>query len=226
MSNSIDTKILKSAQDIAALQLWHIGGIKVDLGKPFRLTSGNYSPLYVNCRLLISSPSFVDIFCAVARMLFDAANVRFDAVAGGETAGIPFAAFLAREFGQPLIYVRKEAKRHGTGSRIEGLIATGNRTLLVEDLITDAGSKLSFIQGIRASGALVEDVLVVFDRLQGGGEALAKAGVRLHSVTDLDAVLRVGQNARLLSDDALEAIHVYLREPARWHKERGLEFKE
>jgi len=226
MNTTIAAEILKAVQDIAALQLWNLGAIQVDLKKPYRLTSGNYSPLYVNCRQLISSPSFVDIFCATARMLCDTANVRFDVIAGGETAGIPFASFLARGFGRPLIYVRKQVKSHGIGSRIEGVIESGAKTLLVEDLITDAGSKLSFIDAIRAEGAIVEDVLVVFDRLQGGGDALAKAGVRLHAVTDLDAALRVGQNIRFLSDEEIEAVREYLREPGRWHKDRSLPFKE
>jgi orotate phosphoribosyltransferase len=225
MNRSLAAEMLAEVRKAAALQLWELGAIKVDLVKPFRLTSGNYSPLYVNCRQLISSPSFIDLFCASARWLCGNLKVRFDVVAGGETAGIPFAAFLARGFGQPMIYVRKEVKSHGLGSRIEGVLSSGSRVLLVEDLITDAGSKLSFIEAIGSGGGIVEDVLVIFDRLQGGREALGKVGIRLHAVTDLDIALGVSEEAQLLSPEETKAVRDYLEAPERWHQSRGLSYR-
>ena len=189
MSTDILKELESAVRKVVALQLWQLGAIKVNLSEPFRLASGNYSPIYVNCRQLISTPAFADLFAASARIVCDRREVAFDVIAGGETAGIPFAAFLARSFGSPLVYVRKEAKSHGIASRIEGKIQSGDRVLLVEDLITDAGSKLSFVDAIQESGGAVEDVLVVFDRLQGGKEALHERGMRLHAITDIDTAI-------------------------------------
>ncbi|MFH1009278.1 MAG: orotate phosphoribosyltransferase [Candidatus Latescibacterota bacterium] len=209
---------------LIALQLWELGAIEVNLAEPFRLVSGNYSPLYINCRRLISAPAFVDLFSASARIICDRRGVTFDVIAGGETAGIPFAAFLARAFARPLVYVRKKAKSHGIASRIEGTIRPGDKVLLVEDLITDAGSKLSFIEAIQESGGTVEDVLVVFDRLQGGREALHRHGIRLHSIADIDTALAVAEEIAMLSHDVLASIREYLANPAAWHQDRGLPY--
>ena len=165
MNPQIDQQISLTTGRLVALYLWHLGAVKVNVEKPFRLTSSNYSPIYINCRQLISSVSFMDLFAAASRQLLGQRGAEFDVIAGGETAGIPFAAFLARSFCRPMVYVRKAAKEHGTASRVEGSLESGGRVLLVEDLITDAGSKLSFIQGIQDAGGDVKDVLVVFDRL-------------------------------------------------------------
>ncbi len=226
MSTDILKELESAVRKVVALQLWQLGAIKVNLSEPFRLVSGNYSPIYVNCRQLISTPAFADLFAASARIACDRREVAFDVIAGGETAGIPFAAFLARSFGSPLVYVRKEAKSHGIASRIEGKIQSGDRVLLVEDLITDAGSKLSFIQAIRESGATVKDVLVVFDRLQGGQEALTQEGIRLHAITDMEMVLYEAEAAELLSTEELTSVRTYLCSPHGWHEERGLTFHE
>lgn len=226
MSTNILKELESAVRRVVALQLWQLGAIKVNLSEPFRLVSGNYSPIYVNCRQLISTPAFADLLAASARIIRDHRGIEFDVLAGGETAGIPFAAFLARSFGCPMVYVRKEAKSHGITSRIEGTMPTIARVLLVEDLITDAGSKLSFIQAIRESGATVEDVLVVFDRLQGGQETLAQEGVRLHAITDMDMVLYEAEAAELLSTEELTSVRTYLCSPHGWHEERGLTFHE
>lgn len=226
MKDPLFEKIIEAVRRIVALQLWQLGVFKVNLTEPFQLVSGNYSPIYVNCRQLISSPAFVDLFSAAARIICDYHNITFDVVAGGETAGIPFAAFLANSFGKPMIYVRKAAKEHGIASRIEGALQPGADVLLVEDLITDAGSKLSFIEAIREVQATVHDVLVVFDRLQGGKEALAQENIQLHAITDMNIALEAGHTAKQISSADLVSIQRYLHEPREWHAERGLMFRE
>ncbi len=123
-------------------------------------------------------------------------------MAGGETAGIPFAVALAGDLAKPVLYVRKKPKDYGIATRLEGeLPFPGARVLLVEDLITDGGSKLTFIEALRDAGAVVEDALVLFDREQGGTEVLATQGVRLHSVTDRKTAFAVGHSAGLLDAD-------------------------
>ncbi len=222
--SELTKEILDNVRRAAALQLWGLGAVKVNLDQPFKLTSGNYSPIYLNCRQLISSVAFADLFAAAARMIVDSEKVGFDVVAGGETAGIPFAAFLARSFGKPMVYVRKATKEHGLSSLVEGVLSSGARVLLVEDLITDAGSKLHFVKGIAAAGGSVDDVLVLFDRQQGGGEALKESGIVLHAVTDMATALEAADSGGVLSAEELQAVREYLRSPRQWHELRKLAF--
>ena len=222
MKDELADSILREMGRLAALHLWRLGAIKVNLDKPFRLVSGKYSPIYINCRQLISAPAFADLFVASARLICERHRVEFDVVAGGETAGIAFAAFVARALGLPMIYVRKEAKGHGLASRIEGCLSPGSRVLLVEDLITDAGSKIGFIQGISEAEGHVKDVLVVFDRIQGGREALSSQGIALHALTDMDTALRAAEASGLLTDGQLREVREYLQSPDDWHRTRGL----
>jgi orotate phosphoribosyltransferase len=212
-------------REIGALLLWDTGAVKVNLEQPFRLVSGNYSPIYVNCREVISDPTFVQVFTAFTSALCRYRKIKMDVVAGGETAGIPLAAFLAQSLSLPMVYVRKTAKEHGMGSLIEGVIRKNERVLLIEDLITDAGSKISFLDAINMSGGIVEDVLVIFDREQGGREALQKIGVRLHAITDMTTILQIARTLRFLPDDYLGSILFYLEDPSQWHRQRGIAFK-
>ena len=100
------------------------------------------------------------------------------------------------------------------------------RVLLVEDLITDAGSKLSFVQGIRDAGADVKDVLVVFDRLQGGKEALGTVGIALHALTDMKVALSEAKCSGLLETNVIQSVQEYLDSPQQWHTQRGLKYDE
>jgi orotate phosphoribosyltransferase len=222
--SKLTNEILDKIRRAVALQLWELGAVKVNLREPFKLTSGNYSPIYINCRQLISSPAFVDLFAAAARIICEASAVQFDIVAGGETAGIPFAAFLGRTFGKPMIYVRKEVKTHGIASRIEGTIQSGAQVLLVEDLITDAGSKLTFIEAIQGANCHIGDVLVVFDRLQGGREALKRVGIRLHAMSDMDVAMEVAMEVGILTAVHSRSVSAYLKNPEAWHRKRKLQY--
>ncbi len=208
--------------ECAALWLWELAAIQANSAQPFRLASGNFSPLYVNCRRVISDPAFMQLFCATGRRLLERAGVACDVVAGGETAGIPFAAYLANALGQPLVYVRKQAKAHGLANRVEGHLAAGADVLLVEDLITDGGSKASFLAAIAAAGGQVRHVLVLFDRQQGGREQLAQQGITLSAVTDRSTALAVGVAAGFLSAADCSSISAYFADVAAWHRERGL----
>jgi orotate phosphoribosyltransferase len=216
--------VLARLREAAALVLWELGAVQVRPEGPFRLASGNSSPIYVNCRRLISDPGFMELFVAAAGRIVRTADVRFDAVAGGETAGIPFAAYLASAFARPMVYVRKQAKGYGLASRVEGHLAPGAAVLLVEDLITDGGSKLGFLDALAEAGATVGDALVVFDREQGGTETLARRGVRLSSITDRGTMLRTGEATGLLAPDGRRSVDDYFRDPEAWHRERGLAY--
>ncbi|MEM9293792.1 MAG: orotate phosphoribosyltransferase [Acidobacteriota bacterium] len=217
--------VLEPLRSSLALMLWEAEAIKVRLEEPFQLASGNYSPIYVNCRQVISDPAFMGLAAAVARVLCVRRALRFDAVAGGETAGIPYAAYIAQALDRSMLYVRKKPKGHGIATQVEGSLRSGSRVLLVEDLITDGGSKDSFIAALRAAGATVTDALVLFDRVQGGGAALASQQVRLHALTDRESALAAAVASERLEAAAAEAVSEYFRNPEAWHERRGLSYR-
>jgi orotate phosphoribosyltransferase len=131
---------------------------------PFTLASGLPSPTYIDCRKLISYPriraTLMDFLTVT--VMRDAGFEAFDNIAGGETAGIPFAALVAERMALPMTYVRKKPKGYGRNARIEGVMREGERVLLVEDLTTDGGSKLSFVDAIRETGATCGHTAVIF----------------------------------------------------------------
>jgi len=223
-SASADTRVEELRQAVASA-FWQAEAIKVDAEEPFELASGNRSPIYINCRLLISDPRFMHLYTEAARSVLAAAGVAHDAVAGGATAGIPYAAYLARDTELPMLYVRQQAKGYGIASKVEGRLESGWRVLLVEDLVTDGGSKLGFVEALRAAGGEVHDALVLFDRQQGGDELLAGHGVALHSVTDRATTLAVGEALRALAPAERQEIDRYFADPSAWHAARGFELR-
>ena len=134
-----------------ARMLLDIGAVHFRRGEPYIFTSGLASPVYTDCRKIISYPrvraALMDF--SVGKVLRDAGFEAFDAVAGGETAGIPFGAWIAERMGLPMLYVRKKPKGFGRNAQIEGELREGARVLLVEDLATDGGSKLRFAEAVR-----------------------------------------------------------------------------
>lgn len=225
MPDPTSRSILDHLRRAAALRLWQLGAVRVQTTEPFRLASGNHSPIYVNCRRVISDPAFMQLFAATARLIVESAGLRFSVVAGGETAGIPFAAYLASSLALPMVYVRKKAKGYGIASRVEGHFEPGSRVLLVEDLITDGGSKLGFLDALAEAGGTVADALVLFDREQGGAALLASRQVTLHAVTDRVTALTAGEEAGHLGAEGRASVDAYFADPAAWHQARGLSYE-
>src|SRR5919112_5999429 len=185
--------------ELTAKMLLEVEAVRFMGDKPFIFTSGRASPVYTDCRRLISFPrvrqTLIDF--GVATVQRDAGFEQFDAVAGGETAGIPFAAWFADRMALPMQYVRKKPKGFGRNAQIEGDIREGARTLLVEDLTTDGRSKINFVQALRTAGALVDHVFVNFyyDIFPESKKTLSDLNVRLHYLAtwwDILSVVKKG----------------------------------
>jgi orotate phosphoribosyltransferase len=202
--------VIARAAELAAVELWRREAIAIDVARPFKLVSGVTSPIYINCRRAMSYQSTADLFVYGTRVHIESKEIEFDVVAGGETAGIPFATWVARAFNRPLVYVRKKAKAHGMAGLVEGAPVTNSRVLLVEDLITDAGSKIDFINAIEEEGASVTDVLVLFDRNQGGVASLASRNIALHAITDMETALSVASANGLVASADLAEVRRHL----------------
>jgi orotate phosphoribosyltransferase len=193
--------------------------------KPFIFTSGWASPVYIDCRKLIFYPrirsQLVDF--ATVTLARDAGFEQFDVVAGGETAGIPYAAWIAERLGLPMQYVRKKPKGFGRNAQIEGDIREGARTLLVEDLTTDGRSKINFCKALREAGAVVEHVFVNFyyDIFPEAKQTLAELNVRLHYLAKWWDVLAVVKKEGYLASAQLAEVERFLHEPAKWSAAHG-----
>ena len=146
-----------------------------------------------------------------------------EAVAGGETAGIPFAAWIADRMAAPMAYVRKQAKGFGRNALIEGDVPEGKRTLLVEDLTTDGQSKIRFAQALRDAGAIVNHAFVVFfyGVFPGAFETLARMDIALHHLCTWWDVLEACKDRPYFAEPALAEVRRFLEDPVAWSAAHG-----
>lgn len=209
---------------LTARALLEIKAVHFNAETPFTLASGLPSPTYIDCRKLISYPrirSTLMDFLAVTIMR-EAGFEAFDNIAGGETAGIPFAALVAERLALPMTYVRKKPKGYGRNARIEGAMSEGQRVLLVEDLTTDGGSKLSFVDAIRETGATCGHTAVIFyyGIFPDTGEKLGAHGVKLHHLCTWWDVLAEARAQGSFDTATLAEVESFLSAPRAWQDAR------
>jgi orotate phosphoribosyltransferase len=211
--------------ELTAKMLLEVDAVRFMADKPFIYTSGWASPVYTDCRRLISFPrvrqTLIDF--GVTTVMRDIGFEKFDAVAGGETAGIPFAAWMADRLMLPMQYVRKNPKGFGRNAQIEGQIDAGDRVLLVEDMTTDGRSKVNFCKALREAGAVVEHVFVFFfyDIFPEGKTILRDLGVTLHSLATWWDVLEVAKKSGSFEKAKLKEVEKFMKDPAAWSKAHG-----
>ncbi|WP_442773537.1 orotate phosphoribosyltransferase [Paenirhodobacter enshiensis] len=207
---------------LTARMFLEIKAVHFNAETPFTLASGLPSPTYIDCRKLISFPrirSTLMDFLAVTVMR-EAGFEAFDNIAGGETAGIPFAAMVAERLALPMTYVRKKPKGYGRNARIEGAMTEGQRVLLVEDLTTDGGSKLSFVDAIRETGAICQHTAVIFyyDIFAGTEENLAAHDIRLHHLCTWHDMLAEARAQNAFDAKTCDAVEAFLNAPREWQE--------
>ncbi len=211
--------------ELTAKMLLEVDAVLFNPAKPFIFTSGWASPVYIDCRRLISFPrlrqTIIDF--ATTTILRDIGFEKFDTVAGGETAGIPFAAWIADRLMLPMQYVRKKPKGFGRDAQIEGHLQEGARTLLVEDMTTDGRSKVNFCKALRMAGAKVEHVFVIFhyDIYPEAPKIMADIGVELHALATWWDVLRVARKGDHFDVDTLDEVEKFLNDPNGWSQAHG-----
>ena len=205
---------------LSARMLLEIGAVDFNSKEPFTLASGLPSPSYVDCRKLISFPrirSTLMDFLTITIMR-NAGFEAFDNIAGGETAGIPFGALVAERMALPMTYVRKKPKGYGRNARIEGVMKEGERVLLVEDMTTDGGSKLSFVDAIRETGATCGHTALIFyyDIFPETIQKLGDHGVELHYLCTWWDVLAEARAQEAFSAETLDEVEKFLKDPRGW----------
>ena len=205
---------------LTARMLLDIKAVHFNAAEPFTFASGMRAPTYIDCRKLISYPriraSLMDFL--TCKVMASAGFEAFDNIAGGETAGIPFAALVAERMALPMSYVRKKPKGYGRNARIEGEMSPGQQVLLVEDLATDGGSKLSFVEAIRETGATCHHTAVIFfyDIFPGAEDRLAESGVSLHRLCTWRDVLEEARRGGDFDAATLDAVERFLKAPMDW----------
>ena len=193
--------------------------------KPFTFTSGRVSPVYIDCRRLISFPRARRRLMDLAADLIERAvgHESLDAVAGGETAGIPFAAWIAERLSLPMLYVRKKAKGFGRNAQIEGEMPDGARVILVEDLASEGTSKLNFVRAIRQAGGRIDHAFVIFNYgiFPQTETSLAAEGINLLALATWWDVAATAALLGRFAPGQYEAVESFLKDPNAWSQARS-----
>ena len=174
----------------------------------FKLTSGKASPYYIDLRVV---PSFPDAFTEICNFYTQSITSEiglknFNRIAGVPIAGIPFASQIAYNLKKPFLYVRKGMRRHGRQRRVEGILVSGDRVLLVDDLVTTGLTLRKATEAIRAEGGIVEQAVAFLDREEGGKEKLAKNGIQLHTLLKISEVAKTLYESGALDEESLKTI--------------------
>ena len=188
---------IKNNQEKIANLLLSIGCVNINFKKQFTLTSGKKSPVYVDCRKLISFPKERELIInEMSKQIKSKYKDNSTIIAGGETAGIPYSSFLCQKMKYPMIYIRKSPKGFGKGKLIEGEFKKNTQSILVEDMATDGGSKLHFIKALRQNKLKVKDIYVVFyyGIYPKAKKNISKMKVNLNYLTSWRDILTISPN--------------------------------
>ena len=212
------------AQETAKMLL-EVKAVLFNPDKPFIFTSGWASPVYTDMRKIISYPRLRKriLDFAVTVIERDIGYEALDVIAGGETAGIPYAAWIADRLALPMQYIRKKPKGFGRNAQIEGDLHDNGRALLVEDLATDGRSKVNFCNALREAGQRCDHAFVFFfyDIFPSAREDLAKLGIKLHALCTWWDVLEAARSGNYLEPAKLAEVEKFLHHPAEWSAAHG-----
>ena len=213
--NSLTT--LNTIQEQVARALLEIQAVVFSPHDPITLKSGIKSPVYVDNRRLPFWPAQWQIVIEGMQQTIAAYNIEFDVIAGMAAGGIPHSAALAYTLKKPSVFVRKEAKEHGTHGQIEGGDVSGKRVLLVEDMVTTGGSSLGGVDALRAAKATVKDCLSITSYgFTTASEAFAAANVRLLPLAPFSAIVIEASKMGLFDQAALDLVEAWMRDPFHW----------
>ena len=210
------------SEEIAKI-LVDIKSINFSFENYFTLTSGLKSPVYVDCRKIISFTKERNFIIDKAIKYLKKNIIDNDIIAGGETAGIPYASFLSQELNKPMVYIRKKPKGFGINKQIEGQFKKNQTVLLVEDLATDGGSKVIFVNAIRDAGLIIKDILVIFyyDIFDYKKSDLFKLNVNIHSLCTWKDIVNYLEKNEIYNESEILSLKKFLQNPEDWRKNNG-----
>lgn len=201
--------------------LLELGAVTLQPDQPFRYTSGILSPIYTDNRVLISYPAERKKIAKALNTLARQHYQRIEAIAGTATAGITWSAWLAENMNIPMVYVRGKAKEHGQKNQIEGVLAPGAKTLIVDDLISTGGSALNTVAAIRKAGGQPLAVVAIFTYGMASAKAsFSDAGVPLHALTTFDVLTDTAVRLGMIGAAAQSEVLAWAENPTDWAKTR------
>ena len=209
--------------EIIAEKLIDIESVKFSFENHFTLTSGLKSPVYVDCRKIISFIDERELIMNEAVNYFEKNKIQFDLVAGGETAGIPYAAIISEKIKKPMVYIRKKPKGFGQNQQIEGHFKEKEKAILIEDLATDGGSKVVFVEAMRKAGLIVNDIFVIFyyDIFNLENSVLSKLNVNIHSLCTWKDIISVIEKKNIYKENDIKNLKKFLSNPDDWRKDNA-----
>ena len=174
----------------------------------YKLTSGKASPYYIDLRVI---PSFPDAFREICEsyaqyITNQIGNKNFDRIAAIPLAGIPFASQIAYNLKKPFLYVRKGIRSHGRERRVEGILVSGDKVLLIDDLLTTGLTLKKAADAVRAEGGIVTEAVVFLDREEGGGQLLEKNGIKIHSLLKISEIANTLFEMGAIDQESLKTI--------------------
>lgn len=204
--------MLSATQQVVAEQLFEINAIKFGAFR-MKLHETNpdapLSPIYVDLRILRSFPKTMD--AAITLYVDLVKNLKFDILADIPTAATPIVAILSNRIQVPMISPRRDEKGHGIARKIDGVFQSGQTVLLVDDLITQAHSKLETIKSLEDNSLKVNDIVVLVDREQGGPEQLIAAGYQFYSALKLSDILKFYTESGRIKQEQYQRTIEYLK---------------
>lgn len=200
-----------------ARALLEIGAVGFSLMQPVTFKSGMLSPMYIDNRRLPYHPAqWAQVIEAFAARLKDGA-IACDVIAGVAVGGVPHSAALGYVSRIPSLFIRKEAKEHGLGKRVEGGAVEGKRVVLVEDMVTTGGSSLSAVAALREEGAIVTDMLAIIGYdFREAQAAMHGAQITLHTLTSVPIVLEEARTQGILNDATFGRVQAWYKDPYGW----------
>ena len=213
---------MNNTKEKVAKILLDINAVSLNAKKPFVYTSGMLSPIYTDCRLLISFPKQRKIVRDLYVDAIKSKHIPYDLIAGTSTAGIPWASWIADVLNLPMIYVRSSTKGHGKRNQIEGLVKKVQTAIVIEDLISTGGSSIETVKAIRNAGAYVSNIFsIITYGMKKAEESFKQNNIGLVSLTDFKTVVHVAETYNYIAKKDHQIIIDWVEDPASWGKKMG-----
>ncbi len=206
-------------ENVAKLLL-EMGCVKISPSNPFTYASGLQGPIYCDNRKILSHPKHRAQIVSYLKELVSSLNLEYDHLAGLATAGIPHAAFLAHEMDKSMVYVRSKPKTHGKGNQVEGDYKSGQKVLLVEDLVNQASSLVDAVEGVKKEGLEIVGCICIVDyQMNKAKERVNDLGIKLFSLTNFESLVNVLNQNGQLTDQENESLKKWHQDPKNWKSE-------
>ncbi len=211
---------MESTERTVAKALLDIKAVALNTEEPFLWASGWKSPIYCDNRRLLSYPDKREFVCRAMADIISEKYPDAEVIAGVATGAIAYGALIARMLDKSFIYVRPKPKDHGTGSQIEGVLESGSKVVVVEDLISTGKSSLSATKALSAAGAHVMGMVAIasYNFIQ-ARKAFENEDMELTTLTDYDTLIDVAVETGYIKESELELLKNWRFAPSTWGQE-------